>query len=66
MKLKELLENRIKAENFQGIALRAGNQSEVHWWNPGDTVINKLILDLQIDKPVSFNCVNGNLRILDF
>jgi hypothetical protein len=63
--LKSLLKGHIDSENFQGVALRIGSGSEVHWWNYGETELKKFCLDVEIKKSVSFSCINGNLRILD-
>ena len=48
MALKELLEREIKAENFQGIVIRVGDQSEAHWWVPGETTIHRVLLKLEV------------------
>ena len=65
MRLRELLHSRINAKNFQGIVIRVGDKSEVNYWNPGDPKIYKMLLDIEIENPVSFNCVEGELKILD-
>ncbi len=65
MALGDLLKRNIDFENFQGIVIRVGSKSEVHWWSPGQTKINRLLLDIKISNPVSFNCVEGKLKILD-
>ena len=65
MVLKELLKREIKAENFQGIVIRVGNQSEAHWWAPGETTIYKVLLDFEVRSPFSFNCIQGKIKILE-
>ena len=64
--LKSLIESHIKAKNFRGIAVCVGNQSIVHWWDPADKKINELSLDLKIDKPISFQCIEGKFEFMDF
>ena len=65
MALKELLEREIKAENFQGIVIRVGDQSEAHWWVPGETTIHRVLLKLEVSRPFSFNCNEGKIKILE-
>lgn len=65
MPLRDLLMDRISSSNFQGIAIKIGEQSEVHWWNYGDSELNKIILDLKLEKSLSFHCVMGDFKILD-
>ena len=63
--LKSYLKGRIDSENFQGVALKTESGSEVHWWNYGETELNKFALDFDIKQSVSFSCLNGDLKILD-
>ena len=64
--LKSLIESRIKTKNFKGIAVCVGNKSIVHWWDPADKKINELSIDFKIDKPISFQCIDGNFEFMDF
>ena len=65
MALKELLMMEIKAENFQGIVIRVGDQSEAHWWAPGETTIYRVLLSLEISSPFSFHCIEGKIKIIE-
>ena len=65
MDIKTVINEHINSENFQGIMLTSGEQVEVHWWNSGDSNLNRFFVDFKIPKSVSFSCVDGKLRILD-
>lgn len=65
MELKELLVDKIKSADFQGIAIKIGEQSEVHWWNYGESKLNKLVLEIKLEKSISFHCISGHFKMFD-
>ena len=64
MSLEDIIKKKVKAESFQGIVVRLGNQSELNWWDIKDNKIKSVTINLKIEKAVSFTCRNGVVEIV--
>ncbi|MEC7182396.1 MAG: hypothetical protein VXW15_06760 [Bdellovibrionota bacterium] len=62
MSLEAVIKNKVKSKDVKGIIVSLGNQSEVSWWDESNT-IESLIINLKVEKSLSFTCKNGEVEI---